>query len=45
VITFRKYLKAYLKPYHLADDDLLELLKCQDPNQLRQMLEVIFTSL
>lgn len=45
VITFRKYLKAYLKPYPIADDDLLKLLKNQDAISVRQLLNDIFACL
>ncbi len=45
VITFRKYLKAYLKPYDISRADLLSLLKSKDPDFVQQSLEEIFTRL
>lgn len=45
VITFRKYLKAYLKPYALPRQTLLPLLKSKDPNFIRINLQEIFTKL
>ncbi len=45
VITFRKYLKAYLKPYHLPDDTLLSLLKSKDIDFVVQLLEKIFSTI
>ncbi len=43
VITFRKYLKAYLKPYALPRETLLELLKSKDPEFVRSHLADILT--
>jgi tRNA-dihydrouridine synthase B len=45
VITYRKYLKAYLKPYALPRQTLLPLLKSKDPNFIRNNLQEIFTKL
>lgn len=42
VITFRKFLKAYLKPYELPQDQLLALLKSKDPDHIKAFLEQIF---
>jgi tRNA-dihydrouridine synthase B len=43
VITFRKYLKAYLKPYDLPRAALLALLKSKDPAFIEKTIEEIFT--
>jgi tRNA-dihydrouridine synthase len=43
VITFRKYLKAYLKPYDLHHETLLSLLKSKDPEFIRICLTKIFS--
>jgi tRNA-dihydrouridine synthase len=45
VITFRKFLKAYLKPYALSHEVLLPLLKITDPEEIRQALKDLFTNL
>lgn len=45
VITFRKYLKAYLKPYKLSREKLLPLLTSKDPQFVRENLVEIFTKL
>lgn len=45
VITFRKYLKAYLKPYKLQRETLLALLTSKDPQFVRENLIEIFTKL
>jgi len=42
VITFRKYLKAYLAPYDLPRKEVLSLLKCKDPNAVKELLIAIF---
>ncbi len=42
VITFRKYLKAYLKPYHLPQEQLRSLLTSKDPNYILENLKNIF---
>jgi nifR3 family TIM-barrel protein len=39
VITFRKFLKAYLKPFDLSPDPLLALLKSKDPDFIKDFLE------
>jgi len=41
VITFRKYLKAYLKPYELPQETLLPLLKSKDPEFIKKNLNKI----
>ncbi len=43
VITFRKYLKAYLKPYALPRETLLELLKSKEPEFVRSRVADILT--
>ena len=43
VITFRKYLKSYLKPYDLHQETLLSLLKSKDPEFIRICLTKIFS--
>ncbi len=43
VITFRKYLKAYLNPYDLPHDQLLALLQSKDPNFIKDFLEHFLT--
>ena len=43
VITFRKYLKAYLAPYHLPKEDLTTLLKSKDAESVQQHLEKVFS--
>jgi len=42
VITFRKFLKAYLKPYDLPQETLLALLKSKDPDFIKGNLEAAF---
>ena len=42
VITFRKFLKAYLKPYDLSQDQQLALLKSKDPKFVKSYLTEIF---
>ncbi len=42
VITFRKYLKAYLKPYELPQETLLPLLKTKDVEFIKNNIERIF---
>lgn len=44
VITFRKYLKAYLEPYALPEAELLSLLKTKDAETVRQQLKAIFAA-
>jgi tRNA-dihydrouridine synthase B len=39
VITFRKFLKAYLRPYDLPSELLLSLLKSKDPDFIKSNLE------
>lgn len=41
LITFRKYLKAYLKPYELPAEQLLSLLKSKDPNFVKSTINAI----
>lgn len=45
VITFRKYLKAYLKPYNLPREKLLALLTSKDPYFVHENLLEILTEL
>jgi tRNA-dihydrouridine synthase B len=45
VITFRKYLKAYLAPYAIPREALLSLLKSQDPSFVFQWLDDFFDHL
>ena len=45
VITFRKYLKAYMSHYDLSRKTLLVLLKSQDPDIVRKKLDEIFSKL
>ncbi len=45
VITFRKYLKAYLAHYDISRKTLLVLLKTQDPDIVRNILGEIFAKL
>lgn len=45
VITFRKYLKAYLSPYDIPTDDLLLLLKSTEPVFIREWLKRYFDRL
>jgi nifR3 family TIM-barrel protein len=42
VITFRKYLKAYLAPYELPREELLTLLKSKDPAFIEHYLTTLF---
>ena len=42
VITFRKYLKAYLKPYDLPSEQLKSLLKSKDPDFVKSTINAIF---
>lgn len=42
IITFRKYLKAYLSPYEISRDVLLQLLKSQDPDFVRTFIHSFF---
>ena len=42
VITFRKYLKAYLAPYELDQETTLMLLKSKDPSVIRSWLTAFF---
>jgi len=42
VITFRKYLKAYLASYHLPQEELLTLLKSKDPDFIKGFLTAYF---
>lgn len=44
VITFRKYLKAYLSPYDINREDLLPLMKSKDPQYVRAWLAQFFTN-
>jgi tRNA-dihydrouridine synthase B len=43
VITFRKYLKAYLSPYEFPREVLLHLLKSQDPKFVREFILSFFS--
>lgn len=45
VITFRKYLKAYLKPYKISRTVMLPLLNSKDPEFIQQSLGDIFSNL
>lgn len=45
VITFRKFLKAYLAPYPLSGEDLRMLLKTKDNAVLKQGLENAFSNI
>lgn len=45
VITFRKYLKAYLAPYTIPRERLLALLKMKDPASVRAEITRIFSEL
>lgn len=42
VITFRKYLKNYLAPYSIPQQNLLNLLKSKDPSYVKTFLEDLF---
>ena len=43
VITFRKFLKAYLKPYEIASEEMLTLLKSKDPEFIDSEITRIFS--
>lgn len=45
VITFRKYLKAYLSPYPIPREHLLSLLKEKDPDIVSAKIARIFSAL
>lgn len=45
VITFRKYLKSYLKPYKLPRERLLTLLTSKDSHFVRESLMEVFSEL
>ena len=45
VITFRKYLKAYLAPYPISKEELQIILKEKDAGTVRQRLEQLFSGL
>lgn len=45
VITFRKYLKGYLTPYHLSRKKLLALLKETDPIKVTTLINDYFQEL
>lgn len=45
VITFRKYLKSYLKPYKLPRERLLALLTSKDSHFVRESLMEVFSEL
>lgn len=45
IITFRKFIKAYLKPYDLPRETLLPILKSQDPDFIVARLTSIFDRL
>ena len=45
VITYRKYLKAYLAPYDIPREELLPLLKSKDPQFIREWLTHFFTGM
>lgn len=45
VITFRKYLKAYLALYDIPREDLLPLLKSKEPQDIRGWLTRFFTGI
>jgi len=45
VITFRKYLKGYLMPYHLPRKTLLALLKATDPLKVKDLVNDLFSDL
>jgi len=44
IITFRKYLKAYLQPYGLTPEQLRTLLTSKDPDFILEVLERDFDS-
>ena len=43
VITFRKFLKAYLEPYQIPREELLPVLNSQQPAQVQDWLDHFFT--
>ncbi|MFW5713976.1 MAG: tRNA dihydrouridine synthase, partial [Brevefilum sp.] len=43
VITFRKYLKAYLEPYEIPRAGILAMLNSKDPDFVRQSLNDVFS--
>lgn len=45
VITFRKYLKAYLSPYPIPREQLLSLLREKDPDVVSSEITRIFSAL
>ena len=45
MITFRKYLKAYLSPYPIPREHLLSLLKEKDPDIVSAKIARIFSAL
>lgn len=45
VITFRKYLKAYLAPYPISREELQLILNTKDAEIVRQRLEQLFSNL
>jgi nifR3 family TIM-barrel protein len=45
VITFRKFLKAYLEPYHLLHETSLTLLKSKDADFIRDLLDSLFAQI
>jgi len=45
VITFRKYLKAYLSPYSILREELLSLLREKDPDIVPAEITRIFSTL
>ena len=45
VVTFRKYLKAYLAPYDIPREDLIPLLKTKDADEVRQYLKSFFQNM
>ena len=42
IITFRKYLKAYLTPYSIPREALLELLRSRNPGFVRSFITTLF---
>jgi len=42
VITFRKYLKAYLRPYAIPREALLRMLNSKDPETIKTMIRTLF---
>ena len=45
IITFRKYLKAYLAPYDIPREELLQLLKSKEAQFVRGWLAQFFTDM